>query len=611
MGTKLQCTRTVKFRQRGQKGDKGDSGQDLTQMKRINTYERSYAYSAYVGYCAKGHSEPWGVSGYTNTHLAVGDIAYGEGVVSDMNNVCCYYYGKITAITSSQVTMDMLGLVVGMLPDDGKAFYDYAGVWASGMSVQNTVNVGKYVKATVNNQTGLYMNVAGGDIAVTESPASKPGYWRKMVSSQQYYMAKAFFGDYAEFGSAIISGDWMISKNGTIDGTAYNNGALYNGSAAYTRFDPAHPNESNNHSFVPKLALDLKAGKAYLHDAELIGKIIASSGTIGGFEINADSLKAYNNGTLVIALYSDGHGQLGNNGIQWDKNGVFTVTEAFAKSIMRLLANGLGTYAEDGTWHATNTIKITPNGIDLNTEASYNSYDAHFGTAELSISHSGPMSFSEKVELTRDGLKFEQDIPDVENDSMVHMETEYGLNSVTTDTTFCLSRKDANDEEIGSIGFYGTTSPYVQIRSYEAANHIDAYFRCAGANATMKATGVARIEGYTITSSTTIVADSDERLKDIKGEAKGNIEKIAAVRVVNFSYKSDDTKSMHLGTIAQDWQDIYPNAVKENAEGFLGLDYPAIAVAAAVENAKEVVKLREENEELKKRLAAIEKKLGI
>ena len=127
----------------------------------------------------------------------------------------------------------------------------------------------------------------------------------------------------------------------------------------------------------------------------------------------------------------------------------------------------------------------------------------------------------------------------------------------------------------------------------------------------MKATGVARIDGYTITSSTTIVADSDERLKDIKGEAKGNIEKIAAVRVVNFSYKSDDTKSLHLGTIAQDWKDIYPNAVKENAEGFLGLDYPAIAVAAAVENAKEVVKLREENEELKKRLAAIEKKLGI
>jgi hypothetical protein len=180
-----------------------------------------------------------------------------------------------------------------------------------------------------------------------------------------------------------------------------------------------------------------------------------------------------------------------------------------------------------------------------------------------------------------------------------------------TDDVFELYREDANGNEIGNIGFYGTTSPYVQIRSYEAANHVDAYFRCAGANATMKATGVARIDGYTITSSTTIVADSDERLKDIVDEAKGNIEKIASVRVVNFSYKSDDTKSLHLGTIAQDWQDIYPNAVKENAEGFLGLDYPAIAVAASVENAKEVVKLREENEELKKRLAAIEKKLGI
>lgn len=560
---KIICHRTVKFRQRGQKGDKGDSGQDLTQMKRINTYERSYAYSAYVGYCAKGHSEPWGVSGYTNTHLAVGDIAYGEGVVSDMNNVCCYYYGKITAITSSQVTMDMLGLVVGMLPDDGKAFYDYAGVWAGGMSVQNTVNVGKYVKATVNNQTGLYMNVAGGDIAVTESPASKPGYWRKMVSSQQYYMAKAFFGDYAEFGSAIISGDWMISKNGTIDGTAYNNGALYNGSAAYTRFDPAHPNESYQHSFVPKLALDLLAGKAYLNDAELVGKIVASSGTIGGFTIGSNGISADG---LYINRARDGE----SASIDFMPN----VSEGDAPLILSISRDdGLQTIFRGRPIIVTNYIK--PDGSGL------------LGKGGISWDYNGNFTVNEKF-----------------------LKALMASGAFSTDGVFELYREDANGNEIGNIGFYGT-SPYTQIGSYDATNHIDAYFRCAGGNATMHATGIARIDGYSITSSTTIVADSDERLKDIKGEAKGNIEKIAAVRVVNFSYKSDDTKSLHLGTIAQDWRDIYPNAVKENAEGFLGLDYPAIAVAAAVENAKEVVKLMEENEELKKRLAAIEKKLGI
>ncbi len=564
MGTKLQCTRTVKFRQRGQKGDKGDSGQDLTQMKRINTYERSYEYSAYVGYCAKGHSEPWGVSGYTNTHLAVGDIAYGEGVVSDMNNVCCYYYGKITAITSSQVTMDMLGLVVGMLPDDGKAFYDYAGVWASGMSVQNTVNVGKYVKATVNNQTGLYMNVAGGDIAVTESPASKPGYWRKMVSNQQYYMAKAFFGDYAEFGSAIISGDWMISKNGTIDDTAYDNGALYNGSTAYTLFDPSHPNESNNHSFVPKMALNLLTGKAYMNDAELKGKIIASSGSIGGFTIGSYGIEA--DGLSICRA---------RNGESASIDFLPIVSEGDTPIILSISRDdGLQTIFRGRPIVVTNYIK--PDGSGL------------LGRGGISWDYNGNFTVNAKF-----------------------LKALMASGAFPTDDVFELYREDANGNEIGNIGFYGTTSPYVQIRSCEATNHTDSYFRCAGANATMHATGIARIDGYGITSSTTIVADSDERLKDIKGEAKGNIEKIAAVRVVNFSYKSDDTKSLHLGTIAQDWQDIYPNAVKENAEGFLGLDYPAIAVAAAVENAKEVVKLREENEELKKRLAAIEKKLGI
>lgn len=56
--------------------------------------------------------------------------------------------------------------------------------------------------------------------------------WTKMASEQQYYIAKAFFGEYAQFGGFIINGDWMISKNGKIGN---------NESTEYIYFDPDAP----------------------------------------------------------------------------------------------------------------------------------------------------------------------------------------------------------------------------------------------------------------------------------------------------------------------------------------------------------------------------------
>jgi hypothetical protein len=113
-----------------------------------------------------------------------------------------------------------------------------------------------------------------------------------------------------------------------------------------------------------------------------------------------------------------------------------------------------------------------------------------------------------------------------------------------------------------------------------------------------------------ITASGTITTTSDERLKDIIRVLTPDIEKIAKARIVDFSWKNSKTAEF-LGSIAQDWQQIFPNAVNESDDGFLSLDYPAAALASAVTAAREIVKLKKENAELKKRLEAIERKLGI
>jgi hypothetical protein len=73
---------------------------------------------------------------------------------------------------------------------------------------------------------------------------------------------------------------------------------------------------------------------------------------------------------------------------------------------------------------------------------------------------------------------------------------------------------------------------------------------------------------------------------------------------------------LYTGSIAQDWQNIIPNAVKSQFDNddqceYLTLDYSAASIASAVTAAREIVKLKQENAELKQRLAAIEARLGI
>jgi len=73
------------------------------------------------------------------------------------------------------------------------------------------------------------------------------------------------------------------------------------------------------------------------------------------------------------------------------------------------------------------------------------------------------------------------------------------------------------------------------------------------------------------------------------------------------SGKGDGTMS---GAIAQDWQNILPNVVKETEDGYLSLNYAGAALVSAVEAAREIVKLKEENASLKAQIAKIIEKIG-
>ena len=62
---------------------------------------------------------------------------------------------------------------------------------------------------------------------------------------------------------------------------------------------------------------------------------------------------------------------------------------------------------------------------------------------------------------------------------------------------------------------------------------------------------------------------SDRRLKYVGKEFTSGLDKIKALKVYNYTFKKDKTKTPHVGVIAQDLQKVFPDAVKKGAEGFL------------------------------------------
>ena len=108
----------------GQQGPAGKDGKDGTNgangvsFRKINAASRRYTLSQWHTYGDPGHSENWGISGYDNSHIVVGDTVYIAGKVSDCkdaagNEVDVMSFGTCTAITSSTITMYTTNLIIG------------------------------------------------------------------------------------------------------------------------------------------------------------------------------------------------------------------------------------------------------------------------------------------------------------------------------------------------------------------------------------------------------------------------------------------------------------------------------------------------------------------
>jgi hypothetical protein len=99
-----------------------------------------------------------------------------------------------------------------------------------------------------------------------------------------------------------------------------------------------------------------------------------------------------------------------------------------------------------------------------------------------------------------------------------------------------------------------------------------------------------------------VTALSDIRHKDVMGDVKLTVSEVANAPAVKFLWKDRRQEGLQVGSIAQYWQKVLPEAIVEAADGELTMSYGVIALLASIANAREIVNLKREISELKRKL---------
>jgi hypothetical protein len=111
-----------------------------------------------------------------------------------------------------------------------------------------------------------------------------------------------------------------------------------------------------------------------------------------------------------------------------------------------------------------------------------------------------------------------------------------------------------------------------------------------------------------------VTALSDERHKRIEGRTGLEVEQIAQMPDVKFTWTDRDDPTLYVGTIAQKWQEILPQVVRtaSDRDRTLSMDYQAAALVSAIVTARRVCDhearirtLERENARLKKEIETL------
>jgi len=165
----------------------------------------------------------------------------------------------------------------------GKAFYS-AGQWND--QTKYTANEYECPLVWIDAGSGgreWYYLPEGESTNQNPKQTGTPGNpWKRAQNNWNVILTEALFADFASFQSAVITGDWLISKHGFCEGGVVDDerATYLDGGVAkpyYLKFDPTDPKGETTTNFKPNFALDLKTGALYGSKIDISGTIHAEN----------------------------------------------------------------------------------------------------------------------------------------------------------------------------------------------------------------------------------------------------------------------------------------------------------------------------------------------
>lgn len=110
-----------------------------------------------------------------------------------------------------------------------------------------------------------------------------------------------------------------------------------------------------------------------------------------------------------------------------------------------------------------------------------------------------------------------------------------------------------------------------------------------------------------ITSVLQKLGVSDVRLKNVYGDSNAGLKEIEALKIKNYVYKADKSKTPHVGVIAQELQKIFPNSVHKGSDGYLSITQEEMFYGLV----KSIQELSAKNNQVEEKIALTDEQIKI
>lgn len=245
------------------------------------------SFSAYYALYSRSKNGVFTKITHSTRKLTQFDYTSSSAPVSTTTDALIVYVGNSIFNTTTEPTSFVSKFEIPVLQNGSRGrvgrFFYYGGVFDSeddNVTHSFIVNDAQapFFKDGENDNTFHVFNYGtNGTYTMADMYEIEPSFnnepWEVMTNDFKYLITEAIFAQFAQFGSAIISGDWMISQHGTINGNASTN---------YLMFDANHPNDNIGTNFIPNYCVDLLTGATYLQNAFVNGNIVAQTGSFSG-----------------------------------------------------------------------------------------------------------------------------------------------------------------------------------------------------------------------------------------------------------------------------------------------------------------------------------------